>query len=293
MPPKSKKPALSFASLRDSSDEDEPLQTPAKQAPLVPPPLPVIIAPPQPPPITRGPEEDEDSEWESAKPKKPKASPLVFATGKSNPLKAPWRLYFHHPGNPVWTTESYITAATFTTLEDFFNFYYHFNVPVYSNNAYYIMIKGEWGTSSSGNITYSFPPPMWETYRYGGAWSFRIPFVQVDSSWFLTSLAMIGEFLCDEDVRVRGISISPKKTHATLKIWIELKDKLYNRDKLTQILSKNIVGLPTDPYDVFISEFSDNSEKIHYNIDRKRIETTEQDTRGRAGRRSDFGRKRN
>jgi hypothetical protein len=138
-------------------------------------------------------------------------------------LNNEWKLYFHDPNNANWTIDSYVTLDTIKSVNEWVLVFKSFK-NTWSNGMFFLMRE---------NIQ-----PLWEDKlnKNGGCLSFKLFKTEVNEYWFDLSAKIIGESILDEKNphwnKINGISISPKRSHCVIRIWLcddILKDtSLYN-----------------------------------------------------------------
>ena len=135
-------------------------------------------------------------------------------------INSTWNLWFHKCDDDKWDFASYNKLASFNNLEDF---------SIVSNALDEVHIENSMLFMMRGNIK-----PMWEAEENvsGGCLSFKIYKKNIYESWNQLTYFLIGEKVLkneSDNLKVNGISISPKKTFSILKIWFS--DKTINDPK--------------------------------------------------------------
>ena len=127
-----------------------------------------------------------------------------------NKLNSNWTIWFHKSDENNWNFESYIKLATFNTIEEYAVIMNTFNENHPLNAMLFVMrddIK-----------------PMWEAdeNKKGGCISFKIYRNKIYDAWTQLNNYLISENILkvkDDNLKINGISISPKKTFSIIKIW--------------------------------------------------------------------------
>jgi hypothetical protein len=140
-------------------------------------------------------------------------------------LNDTWIIWFHDVNDMNWNIDSYVKLLEFNTVEDFWIF--HNNIDDTYNGMYYLMRKNF--------------PPIWEheVNINGGGWTFRIDKKYAQDFFLKLSLFCIGENICSTPKNIVGVSISPKMSSATIRLWTntinthikdfdEIKSETYN-----------------------------------------------------------------
>ncbi len=140
-------------------------------------------------------------------------------------LENTWVLWHHKDGDD-WTIDSYEKLYEFDTIENFWRLYN--NLPSIVNNYFFLMKKGH--------------PPIWEVPQNinGGSWLFKIPKKMADMYWLKFSCYLIGETIADNTDHIIGLSMSPKVSNVTIRIWNcnsrECKNKVKFNDKYEELM---------------------------------------------------------
>lgn len=125
-------------------------------------------------------------------------------------LEDVWRLYFHRPDDPDWTTGSYRALATLSSANEFWG------------------LHGLVGDRVRDGMFFLFRDhvfPCWDDpcNKSGGSLSFRVSRERAERFWTDASRGLLTESLLtegDPGKRVNGISISPKGPNCVVKVWL-------------------------------------------------------------------------
>ena len=123
-------------------------------------------------------------------------------------LKNEWKLWFHSINDNNWNKSSYKQLFSLKDLFDTNLMMNIFKQNHYQNGMFFLMKNGVF--------------PNWEdpSNRMGGCLSFKISSKNVISEWRDLFLKCNLEcILKDENDKINGLSISPKKEFNILKIW--------------------------------------------------------------------------
>jgi len=126
-----------------------------------------------------------------------------------------WSVYFHDPNDYNWEEKSYKFICTISTVEDYCNMFYVFKELFYKG-MFFIMrehIMPRWEDENNCN---------------GGCFSFKVNTINLEDKFFETTSKVLGEILGKTELysmNINGISLSPKKNHYIIRIWI--KDNKY------------------------------------------------------------------
>ena len=131
-----------------------------------------------------------------------------------------WTLWAHLPNDNNWSLKSYKKLVTLESVE--------------KTNAINEYIPDKFIKSCSLFVMRNNIKPMWEAEENvnGGCLSFKIYKKNIYESWNQLTYFLIGEKVLkneSDNLKVNGISISPKKTFSILKIWFS--DKTINDPK--------------------------------------------------------------
>ena len=151
-------------------------------------------------------------------------------------LKDEWELWYHSINESKWDKPSYKKIFSLKYIYDLLIILDTFKQNHYQNGMFFIMKKDIF--------------PNWEdpNNRLGGCLSFKVSSINVISEWnniFLN--CVLEKLLKDENDKVNGLSISPKKEFNIIKIWfsepIEYKNKFIEKEDseitLSNALYKN------------------------------------------------------
>jgi hypothetical protein len=133
-------------------------------------------------------------------------------TAASSELNDSWNLYFHDPRDADWTRGSYHLVAYLSDTHDVLcNL--HLLLPNVSNGMFFAFRESIF--------------PSWDdTHNLkGGCFSIKVPKSDLSHLWRRMCLKLFGETLLKNEHRhlwahVNGISCSPKRHFAIVKIWV-------------------------------------------------------------------------
>ena len=133
-------------------------------------------------------------------------------------LKDEWALWFHSINDNKWGKPSYQIQFNLANLYDTNLILDTFKQNHYQNGMFFLMKEEIF--------------PNWEDphNRLGGCLSFKIPSSKLVFSWNTLFLQCIsGNIFDQENDKINGISISPKKEFNIIKIWLreDIDYKLY------------------------------------------------------------------
>tara|TARA_Y100000817_G_C16807510_1_gene522676 strand:- start:428 stop:904 length:477 start_codon:yes stop_codon:yes gene_type:complete len=138
-------------------------------------------------------------------------------------LLSQWKLWFHSIKDNNWDKGSYKKIYDIENLMDYNAIKSIFKQNHYQNGMFFVMKDGIF--------------PNWEdpSNRLGGCLSFKIASQHVMGEWNNILLKCINEdILMDQNDKITGISIAPKKEFNIIKIWfsekIEYKKRFKNMD---------------------------------------------------------------
>jgi hypothetical protein len=123
-------------------------------------------------------------------------------------LNTSWALYIHMPFDTNWGLDSYKHICTINTVEELVSILKVTNRLLYERCMFFIMRKEI--------------KPLWEMPENvnGGSFSYKIINRDVDIAWKNLSYKLLGETLLSDTSKINGISLSPKKSFAIIKIWL-------------------------------------------------------------------------
>ena len=121
-----------------------------------------------------------------------------------------WVLYIHYPNDTNWNISSYKKIAEINTIEKAIVLFNMISEDLYSRCMFFLM---------RNDII-----PMWEQpeNKNGGAYSFKVDVKCLKQIWKSMCYQAIGESVMKnamESKNVNGITLSPKKNFAIIKIW--------------------------------------------------------------------------
>jgi|TARA_B110000967_G_C18876893_1_gene558831 hypothetical protein len=148
-------------------------------------------------------------------------------------LKDEWALWFHSINDNKWGKPSYQILFNLANLYDTNLILDTFKQNHYQNGMFFVMKKDIF--------------PNWEdpSNRMGGCLSFKISSTNVISEWKNIFLkCILDELLKDNNDKINGLSISPKKEFNIIKIWfsesIEYKNLFIDNKDSEVILSNSL-----------------------------------------------------
>jgi len=148
-------------------------------------------------------------------------------------LKNEWKLWFHSINDNNWNKSSYKQLFSLKDLYDTHLMMGIFKQNHYQNGMFFLMKNDVF--------------PNWEdpSNRMGGCLSFKISSKNVISEWSELFLKCNLEcILKDENDKINGLSISPKKEFNILKIWfsenIDYKNLFIEKENSELILSNSL-----------------------------------------------------
>lgn len=148
-------------------------------------------------------------------------------------LKNEWKLWFHSINDNNWNKSSYKQLFSLKDLYDTNLMMSIFKQNHYQNGMFFLMKNDVF--------------PNWEdpSNRMGGCLSFKISSKNVISEWSELFLKCNLEcILKDENDKINGLSISPKKEFNILKIWfsenIDYKNLFIEKENSELTLSNSL-----------------------------------------------------
>ena len=148
-------------------------------------------------------------------------------------IKDEWVLWFHSINDSKWDKSSYKELFKLKDLCDVYVVIDVFKQNHYQNGMFFLMKKGIF--------------PNWEdpNNRLGGCLSFKISSSNVINEWNNLYLNCILENLLSENNdKINGISISPKKEFNILKLWfsetIDYKKEFVEKENTEITLTNSI-----------------------------------------------------
>ena len=146
-------------------------------------------------------------------------------------LKNEWDLWYHSINDNKWDKPSYRKLYSLNDLYDTLLILDIFKQNHYQNGMFFLMKKGIF--------------PNWEdpSNRLGGCLSFKISSTNVIPEWRNIFLkCILEELMKDENDKINGLSISPKKEFNIIKIWFsestEYKN-IFNEHKDSELILSN------------------------------------------------------
>ena len=148
-------------------------------------------------------------------------------------LKNEWKLWFHPINDNNWSKSSYRKLFSIKDLYDTKLVMTIFKQNHYQNGMFFLMKNDVF--------------PNWEdpSNRMGGCLSFKISSKNVISEWSELFLKCnLESILKDENNKINGLSISPKKEFNILKIWfsenIDYKNLFIEKENSELTLSNSL-----------------------------------------------------
>lgn len=129
---------------------------------------------------------------------------------KLRKLSSKWTIWFHKSDDDKWNFESYIKLCEFDNIESYSVIMNSFK-PSHAQNAMLFVMRND-------------IQPMWEANenKSGGCISFKIYRNNIYDAWTQLNNYLISENILkvkEDNIKINGISISPKKTFSIIKIW--------------------------------------------------------------------------
>lgn len=148
-------------------------------------------------------------------------------------LSNTWTLYEHPPGTRSWSLDSYRVIGTFKTIEEI------------ASVIKTIVIDKDLVSGAYLCIMKNDIPPVYESpqNKEGGAFTIRIPTENAHRVWStFVSYAVCDELLHDENDKVAGLIISPKRGNIVLQVWTTMKiDPSLVNPVLSNMISSDIL----------------------------------------------------
>ena len=119
-----------------------------------------------------------------------------------------WTLYYHPSEGRDWTPASFTSFGAMKTWRDFHKIIGALGDPTLTDGMFFLMRNPI--------------PPLWENHKniYGGAYSISVVKEDAGSVFIEYAIAaMLNSIMFQSENIVNGLSISPKKSHNTIKIW--------------------------------------------------------------------------
>jgi len=119
----------------------------------------------------------------------------------------PWTLYFHSPEETKWTLNTFISLGSMKNWRDFWTVIEALKVEAFSDGMFFMMRDPS--------------PPLWESHHNirGGCYSFRCQKKDAPDIYLNHIIACMLGSVSNDDNRINGISISPKRGFNIIKIW--------------------------------------------------------------------------
>jgi len=120
-------------------------------------------------------------------------------------LSRNWVLWYHAKDNNDWSMRSYQKIAVIRNVKDFWTVMNSIGTIVH--DMYFMMVEGV--------------DPIYESHRHtrGGAWLFKVHKSVTDNIWFRLCELLVCEQIADQSSHITGISVSPKHSYVTIRIW--------------------------------------------------------------------------
>jgi len=165
---------------------------------------------------------------------------------KNYPLRCPFTFWYHKLFDNDWSDESYKKIYTFDNIPDFWGLIN--NMPSLKKGMFFMM---------KDDII-----PQWENEenKNGGYVSYKVHMSQAVEAWTEMSMAYIGGYIT-KDINnidyINGISISPKRYHCIIKIWIN-NHSWYSQNIMNPV---NLLSETIEFYENSKAIYQKNSEK--------------------------------
>jgi hypothetical protein len=133
---------------------------------------------------------------------------------KDHPLNDRWWLWTHGMKDEDWSFSSYKRLGDpIVTVEQFLGLNRKL-VSCVADSMFFLMRHGP--NDDDNPIC-----PMWEDpiCIKGGAWKFKVTRNDAAKAWTDIAIRLIGETITKNPGDILGVSISPKKTFVTIRIW--------------------------------------------------------------------------
>ncbi|MEX0596194.1 MAG: eukaryotic translation initiation factor 4E [Candidatus Paceibacterota bacterium] len=133
---------------------------------------------------------------------------------KDHPLNDRWWLWTHGMKDEDWSFSSYKRLGDpIVTIEQFLGLNRKL-VSCVADSMFFLMRHGP--NDDDNPIC-----PMWEDpiCIKGGAWKFKVTRNDAAKAWTDIAIRLIGETITKNPGDILGVSISPKKTFVTIRIW--------------------------------------------------------------------------
>lgn len=148
-------------------------------------------------------------------------------------LKNEWSLWYHSINENKWDKPSYKELFNVKDLYEVYLIFDIFKQNHYQNGMFFLMKNGIF--------------PNWEdpSNRFGGCLSFKISSKNVMDEWKNIFLNCVLESLLKNDNdKINGLSISPKKEFNIVKVWfsetIDYKNKFIEKNNSELILENSL-----------------------------------------------------
>ena len=148
-------------------------------------------------------------------------------------LKNEWTLWYHSINENKWDKPSYKELFQVKDLYEVYLIFDIFKQNHYQNGMFFLMKNGIF--------------PNWEdpSNRLGGCLSFKISSKNVINEWKNIFLNCVLETLLkDDNDKINGLSISPKKEFNIVKVWFsettDYKNKFIEKNKSELILENSL-----------------------------------------------------
>lgn len=141
-------------------------------------------------------------------------------------LLSKWTLWVHLSYDTKWTLDSYTNIGDVDCVEDLYGMMYSLNELLRSCMIFFM----------KSHVT-----PMWEDKHNctGGAYSYKISWDKIGSSWRKLVFVIAGNGDNIDDGIITGLSLSPKRNFFIMKVWTtreskELEKYLYSLNMQTE-----------------------------------------------------------
>ncbi len=138
-----------------------------------------------------------------------------------------WSLYFHDPYDANWSSTSYHTIGSISTIQDFIEIHQSYS-DLWAKGMFFLMRE--------------HIQPIWEDDHnvQGGCFSFKVMKPEVPQAWFDLCARCVGETIAQKPAidwsQVCGVSISPKRNYCILRVWVSEKSWATENASLLQII---------------------------------------------------------
>jgi hypothetical protein len=169
-----------------------------------------------------------------------------------HPLNDKWWLWMHGMRDSDWSANSYKRLGEpITTVEQFLGLNRKLTNCI-ADSMFFLMRHGP---GDEENPIY----PMWEdrNCENGGAWKFKVTRDDAAQAWKDIAIRLIGETITSCPSDILGVSISPKKTFVTIRVW----NKNSNKSTQSQLLIPDSEYFQNAIYDTH-KDYKDNPQGV-------------------------------